>query len=88
MTQQITESALAKLREDLRKAEEAYSKQKKQSQQEVVLRLEEIKLQLDRLMNEAQKLAQSVDLVFFYNDSYEEFRWCEEDVWNSSSAHC
>lgn len=88
MTKEITAKSLVELREELRKAEEAYNKQKTVSKQEVVVRLIEIKSQLDLLMDEAQKLARSVDLVFFYNEGYEEFRWCEDDVWSSSSARC
>jgi outer membrane protein TolC len=84
----MTRRQLEIMREEMAKAELEYKNTIRDSRQEVILKLREIKAQLNTLVSEAEKLAESVDLKFYYSSGYEEFSWADADNWSSSSAHC
>lgn len=84
----MTRRQLEMMREEMAKAELEYKNAIRDSRQEVIQKLRDIKAQLNSLVAEAETLAESVDLKFYYSSGYEEFSWADADNWSSSSAHC
>jgi tryptophanyl-tRNA synthetase len=78
----VTFEQLKEMKASLAKAEKEYIKSKESLQREVISELDEIRDQLQKLMSRAEKLASSVDLVFYYNSNHDEFAWVEQDSWN------
>lgn len=52
---------------------------------EVMAKLEAMRIQLERDMEAAQALAESIGLHFVYVSGYDYFKIVSEDEWNSSS---
>lgn len=84
----MTREQLDLLRKQLEDAEQAYKSTVESAQRSAIVRLKELKDEIHRLVYEAESLAESVDLKFYYSSGYDEFTWAQADQWNSSSAHC
>lgn len=84
----MTREQLDLLRKQRDDADKAYRIASETAQRSAIGRLQQLKEEIEDLVKEAEKLADSVDLTFYYNNGYDEFTWIERDQWNSSSAHC
>lgn len=84
----VTSDDVVRLERELEEARNKLALQVKADRPAVVAQLAEIKASLDRQIREAEKLAKSVDLVFFYSSGYEEFSWLERENWSHSSQNC
>lgn len=84
----MTRAQLDLLKQQLVDAERAYKSTVESEQRKAIVLLREYKVEIEGLVSEAEALADSVDLKFYYSSGYDEFTWTQADDWNSSSAHC
>lgn len=61
------------------------SLRRQENAKEVMAKLEAMRVQLERDMEAAQALAESIGLHFVYVSGYDYFKIVNEDEWNSSS---
>ncbi len=61
------------------------SLRRQENAKEVMAKLEAMRVQLERDMEAAQSLAESIGLHFVYVSGYDYFKIVNEDEWNSSS---
>lgn len=84
----VTQEDILKMEQELNEARKQLATQVKANRPAVLAQLAEIKTSLDRQIAEAERLAKSVDLVFFYSSGYEEFSWLDKEDWSYSSQNC
>jgi hypothetical protein len=84
----MTAEELNTLRKQLAEAEVAYSQQRKATRQEVSEELARMTREIHDMVNKAQVLAESADLVFFYSPGYEGFCTETKEDWSESSIYC
>ncbi|WCO82032.1 hypothetical protein vBPpSSYP_50 [Pseudomonas phage vB_PpS_SYP] len=81
-------SEVQSLREQLAQAEAKLRKEQQDNRQSVVQKLNEIKLQMEALEEEATTIAETAGLVFYYARNYDEWSWMNESDWSESSQYC
>jgi hypothetical protein len=84
----ISVEDVLKLEKQLEEGRKQLATQVQLQRPAVLAQLAEIKTSLDRQIAEAEKLAKSVDLVFFYSSGYNEFSWLDKEDWSYSSQNC
>lgn len=84
----LTREQLEVMRKNMVDAERAYRIATESAQRSAIGRLQQLKVEIEGLVYEAEALADSVDLKFYYSSGYDEFTWSDADNWSSSSAHC
>ena len=78
---------IQRLRRELAEAEAAYEDNKRVNQKAVLQNLEQLSKDMNRQYAEAEALARSVGLVFYFSSGYEEFNVVDGENWSSSSMH-
>lgn len=84
----ITREKLEQMKREVATAERELEKELAESQRSVVWKLSDINEQIKTLIREADTLANSVELRFYWHSGYDEFVWSDSDKWDSSSANC
>lgn len=83
-----TSERIRELEIALAEARSQRDQEARDNRQSVVVRLSELRREIDAKIIEAKKLAETADLVFYYSSGYEEFSWVDSQDWTSSTAHC
>lgn len=76
------------LRQEAEAARAAFEAAQAEARRGVAAQLAELTASLDKQFQEAKKLAESVDMVFYFSSGYEEFGCVEKQDWSSSSLDC
>jgi hypothetical protein len=84
----MTRVQLDLLKQQMVDAERAYRTTVEGEQRKAIVRLRELKEEIEDKVREAEALADSVDLKFYYSSGYDEFTWSQAEHWNSSSQSC
>lgn len=79
---------IEKLERDLAIAKAQHAKDVVRNRPQAVKALADIKTKLDTLVKEAQEIARTADIVFYYSSGYEEFSWQNKEDWSYSSQDC
>ena len=75
-------------RRELQVLEEQYEKQRKEKRVDVMQELADKTREIEALISECEKLAESADLVFYYSSGYHSFQTEKKENWSESSRHC
>lgn len=79
---------LSQLREAAEKAVAEYEKAKQSARKGGMVRLNELTHQIASLVKEAEALADSLDMVFYYSTGYEQYATQPKEDWSESSRYC
>lgn len=83
-----TVEEIQRLRKELAEAERKLEQEKKLNQKEVLAQLEECAKEMNRQYAQAEALASSVGLIFYFSSGYETFEIADSENWSESSKHC
>ena len=75
-------------RRELQVLEEQYEKQRRDKREDIMQILADKTREIEALISECEKLAESDDLVFYYSSDYDSFQTEKKENWSESSRHC
>jgi hypothetical protein len=84
----VSAEDLKKMRQELAIAEAKYVAERRERRDEVTKILSEKIVQIEEMVRECEKLAESADLVFYYSVGYEGFCHEKQENWSESSQYC
>uniref|UniRef100_A0AAU6VYT6 Uncharacterized protein n=2 Tax=unclassified bacterial viruses TaxID=12333 RepID=A0AAU6VYT6_9VIRU len=79
---------IAALERELALAKEQHAKEVVRNRPQAAASLAAIKVEIDGLIRQAEAIASSADIVFYYSNGYEEFSWQNKEDWSYSSQDC
>lgn len=75
-------------RRELQVLEEQYEKQRRDKREDIMQVIADKTREIEALISECEKLAESADLVFYYSSGYDSFQTEKKENWSESSRHC
>ena len=75
-------------RRELQVLEEQYEKQRRDKREDIMQILADKTREIEALISECEKLAESADLVFYYSSGYDSFQTEKKENWSESSRYC
>lgn len=79
---------LQQKRKELQELEAQYEAKRKLDREAVLQVLAEKTREIETMISDCEKLAESADLVFYYSSGYDSFQTENKENWSESSRHC
>lgn len=79
---------LQQKRKELQELEAQYEEKRKLERKAVLEVLTEKTREIEAMISDCEKLAESADLVFYYSSGYDGFQTESKENWSESSRYC